>query len=77
MLILPIPYHGVTDLIPMEVVISLHCSLGVEFIEGSSEGKVEGTPKYVPTSPSMDWNAIAGGMAVDPNGQDSLNGDSL
>ena len=77
-LILPIPYHGATKLIPMEdVVIEPHCSLGVEFVEGSFEVKVEGTPKYVPTSPSVDWNAVTDEMAVGPDGQDSLDKDSL
>jgi hypothetical protein len=50
-------------------VIEPRCSLGspgVEFVEGSSEGKVEETPEYVPTSPSVDWNAVADKMAVDP-----------
>jgi hypothetical protein len=78
--ILPIPYQGTTVLVPMEeVVIEPHCSPGfpgVEFVEGNSEGKVKGTPKYVPTSPLLDWNAVADEIAVGPDG-DSLNKDSL
>jgi hypothetical protein len=47
--ILPILHRGITTLIPLEeVVIEPCCSPGVEFVEGSSEGKVEGTPEYVP-----------------------------
>jgi hypothetical protein len=73
--ILPILYHGVTKLIPMEeVVIEPCCSLGVELVKGSSKGKVEGTPKYMPTSPLVDWNAVADEMAAGP---DSLDKDSL
>jgi hypothetical protein len=68
-------------LVPMEEqVIELCCSLsspGVEFIEGSSEGKVEGTPKYVPTSPLVDWNAVADEMVGGPDDRDSLDKDSL
>jgi hypothetical protein len=76
------PSHNpLTTLIPLEeVVIEPRCSPGspgVEFIEGSSEGKVEGTPEYVPTSPSVDWNAIADEMAVDPYDRDSLDEDTL
>ena len=55
------------------------CSLGspgVEFIKASSKCKVKGTPKYVPTSLSVDWNAVAEEIAVGPDG-DSLNEDSL
>jgi hypothetical protein len=52
-------------------------SPGVEFVKGSSEGKVEGTPEYVPTSPSVDWNAVADEMAADPRDCDSLNKDTL
>jgi hypothetical protein len=61
------PSHNpITTLIPLEeVVIEPRCSPGspgVEFVEGSSKGKVEGsskgkvegTPEYVPTSPSVD-----------------------
>ena len=51
-------------------------SPGAEFVEGSSECKVEGTPKYVPTSPSMDWNTVADGIAVRSDG-DNLDADSL
>jgi hypothetical protein len=75
--ILPIPYCGVTKLVSMEVVIEPHCSPGVEFVEGSSKGKVEGTPEYVPTSPSVDWNAVADEMAASPDSWDSLDEDSL
>jgi hypothetical protein len=49
-LILAPSHRPLTTLIPLEeVVIEPHCSLGspgVEFVEGSSKGKVEGTPKY-------------------------------
>ena len=53
------PSHNpITALIPLEeVVIEPRCSPGspgVGFVEGSSEGKVEGTPEYVPTSPLVD-----------------------
>jgi hypothetical protein len=61
------------------VVIELRCSLGspgVEFVEGSSKSKVEGTPKYVPTSPSVDWNVVADEMAADPYDWDSLDEDT-
>jgi hypothetical protein len=79
MLILPVPHQGITALVSMEeVVIEPHCSPGspgVEFIEGSSESKVEGTPKYVPTSPPMD--AVADEMAAGPDRRDSLDKDSL
>ena len=51
-------------------------SLGVEFVKGSSKCKVEGTPKYIPTSPSVDWNAVADEIAVRSDG-DSLYTDSL
>jgi hypothetical protein len=76
------PLHNpITTLIPLEeVVIEPRCSPGspgVEFVEGSSEGKVEGTPEYVPTSPSVDWNAVADEMAADPYDHDSLNEDTL
>jgi hypothetical protein len=75
------PHRGITALIPLEeVMIKPHCSLGspgVKFVEGSSEGKVEGTPEYVPTSPSVDWNAVADEMAVDPYDRDSLDEDTL
>jgi hypothetical protein len=59
------PSHNpITTLIPLEeVVIEPHCSPGspgVELVKGSSEGKVEGTPEYVPTSPSVDWHAVTG-----------------
>jgi hypothetical protein len=65
-------------LVPMEeVVIEPHCSPGVEFVEGSSEEKMEGTPEYVPTSPSVDWIAVADEMAAGPGGRDSLDEDSL
>ena len=79
-LILPIPYCGLAELVPVEnMVIEPSCSPGspdTEFVEGSSECKVEGTPKYVPTSPSVDWNAVADGIAVWSDG-DSLYADSL
>jgi hypothetical protein len=52
-------------------------SPGVEFVKGSSEGKVKGTPKYVPTSPLVAWNAVTDEMAVGPDGQNSLDKDSL
>ena len=78
--ILPIPYCGPAKLVPVEnMVIEPSCSPGspdAEFIEGSSEHKVEGTPKYVPTSPSVDWNTVADGIAVWSDG-DSLYMDSL
>jgi hypothetical protein len=67
-------------LVPMEVVIELRCSPGspgVDFVKGSSKGKVKGTPEYVPTSPSVDWNAVTDEMAVGPDGRDSLDEDSL
>jgi hypothetical protein len=74
-------HQGTTALIPLEeVVVEPRCSLGspgVEFVEGSSEGKVEGTPEYVPTSPSVDWNVVADEMAADPYDHDSLDEDSL
>jgi hypothetical protein len=63
-----------------EVVIKPCCSPGspgVEFVKESSEGKVEGTPEYVPTSPSVDWIAVADEMAADPYDCDSLNEDTL
>jgi hypothetical protein len=76
------PSHNpITMLIPLEeVVIEPRCSPGspgVEFVEGSSEGKVEGTPEYVPTSPSVDWSAVADEMAADPYDRDSLDEDTL
>jgi hypothetical protein len=75
------PHQGITTLVPLEeVVIEPHCSPGspgVKFVEGSSEGKVEGTPKYVPTSPSVDWNAVADEMAADPYDCNSLDEDTL
>jgi hypothetical protein len=76
------PSHNpITTLIPLEeVVIEPRCSPGspgVEFVEGSSEGKVEGTPEYVPISPSVDWSAVADEMAADPYDRDSLNEDTL
>ena len=78
--ILPVPYCGPAKLVPVEnMVIEPSCSPGspdVEFAEGSSECKVEGTPEYVPTSPSVDWNAVADGIAVQSDG-DSLYADSL
>jgi hypothetical protein len=68
-------------LIPLEeFVIEPHCSLGspgVEFVKGSSEGKVEGTPKYVPTSPSVDWSVVADEMAVNHYDHNSLDEDTL
>jgi hypothetical protein len=75
------PSHNpITALIPLEeVVIEPRCSPGspgVKFVEGSSEGKVEGTPKYVPTSPSVDWNAVTDEMAADPYDRDSLDEDT-
>jgi hypothetical protein len=80
-LILAPSHHSITTLVPLEeVVIELHCSPGspgVEFVEGSSEGKVEGTPKYVPTSPSVDWNTVADEMAANPYDRDSLDEDTL
>ena len=79
-LILPIPYHGLAELVSIEdMVIEPCCSPGspdVEFVEGSSEWKVEGTPKYVLTSPSVDWNAVANEIAVQSD-RDSLYADSL
>jgi hypothetical protein len=81
MLILPVLHQGITMLVLLEeVVIEPHCtpgSLGVEFVEGSSRGKVEGTPKYVPTSPLVDLNVVADEMAVDCHDCDSLNEDTL
>jgi hypothetical protein len=78
--ILPVPYWGTTQLVPIEnMVIKPSCSPGspgVEFVEGSSECKVEGTPEYIPTSPSVDWNAIADEIAARSDG-DSLYEDSL
>ena len=78
--ILPIPYRGPSELVPVEnMVIEPSCSPGspdAESVEGSSKCKVEGTPKYVPTSPSMDWNAVADGIAARSDG-DSLDADSL
>jgi hypothetical protein len=68
-------------LVPLEEVMIEPCcfpgSPGVEFIEGSSKGKVEGTPEYVPTSPSVDWNVVADEMAADPYDCDSLDEDTL
>ena len=76
--ILPVLYCGITELIPVEdMVVELHCSPGIEFVKGSSKGKVEGTPEYVPTSPLVDWNAVADEIAVGPDGGDSLDEDSL
>ena len=79
-LILPVPYCGPSELVPVEnMVIEPSCSPGspeAEFVKGSSECKVEGTPEYVPTSPSMDWNAVADGIAARSDG-DSLDVDSL
>jgi hypothetical protein len=63
-----------------EVMIEPRCapgSPGVEFVEGSSEGKVEGTPKYVPTSPPMDWDAVADEIAANPYDRNSLEEDTL
>ena len=78
--ILPVLYRGPSELVPVEnMVIESSCSPGspdAEFIEGSSKCKVEGTPKYVPTSPSVDWNAVADGIAAQSDG-DSLYADSL
>ena len=78
--ILPIPYRGPSELVPVEnMVIEPSCSPGspdAEFVEGSSECKVEGTPEYVPTSPPMDWNTVADGIAAQSDG-DSLYADSL
>jgi hypothetical protein len=75
------PHQGITALIPLEeVMIEPRCSLGspgVEFVEGSSEGKVEGTPEYVPTSPLVDWNVVADEMAANPYDHDSLDKDTL
>jgi hypothetical protein len=47
------------------------------FIKGSSKEKVEETPEYMPTSPSVDWDVVADEMAAGPDGQDSLDEDSL
>ena len=47
-----------------------------EFVKGSSECKVEGTPEYVPTSPSVDWNTVADEIAARSD-RDSLCVDSL
>ena len=78
--ILPIPYRGPSELVPVEnMVIEPSCSPGspeAEFVEGSSKCKVEGTPECVPTSPSIDWNAVADGIAARSDG-DSLDADSL
>ena len=78
--ILPILYCGPAELVPVEnTVIEPSCSPGspdIEFIKGSSKCKVEGTPEYIPTSPSVDWNAIADEIAVRSDG-DSLYADSL
>jgi hypothetical protein len=67
------PHRGITALIPVEdVVIEPRCSPGspgVEFVEGSSEGKVEGTTKYVPCGTDE--------MAADPYDHDSLDKDTL
>jgi hypothetical protein len=63
-----------------EIVIEPPCSPGspeVEFVEGSSEGKVERTPKYVPTFLSVDWNTVADEMAADLYDHNSLNKDTL
>jgi hypothetical protein len=80
-LILAPSHNPITTLIPLEEVVIEPCcspgSPGVKFIEGSSEGKVEGTPEYVPTSPSVDWNAVADEMAADPYDRDSLDEDTL
>ena len=78
--ILPVPYPGLAELVPVEnMVIEPSCSPGspdVEFIEGSSECKVEGTPEYVPTSPLVDWNTVADEIAAQSD-RDSLYADSL
>jgi hypothetical protein len=80
-LILSVPHHGITTLVPLEKVVIEPCcspgSPGVEFVKGSSEGKVEGTPKYIPTSPSVDWNMVADEVAVDPYDRNSLDEDTL
>ena len=79
-LVLPVPYRGPSELVPVEnMVIEPSCSPGspdIEFIEGSSECKVEGTPKYIPTSPLVDWNTVADEIAAWSDG-DSLYADSL
>jgi hypothetical protein len=59
------------SLIVLQVLQELSSSRGV------LRGKVEGTPKYVPTSPSVDWNAVADEMAADPDDHDSLDEDTL
>ena len=67
-------------LVPMEMVIESCCSPGspgVEIIEGSSEGKVKGTPEYIPTFPLVDWNTVTDEMVAGPDGRDSLDEDSL
>ena len=70
--ILPVLYCGLAELVPVEnMVIEPSCSPGspdIEFVEGNSKCKVEGTPEYVPTSPSMDWNAVADGIAARSDG---------
>ena len=76
------PSHNpITALIPLEEVVieprGSPSSPGVEFVEGSSEDKVEGTPEYVPTSPSVDWNVVADEMVADPYDRDSLDEDTL
>ena len=61
------------------MVIEPSCSPGspdIEFVKGSSKCKVEGTPKYVPTSPLVDWNTVADEIAVQSD-RDSLYTDSL
>jgi hypothetical protein len=74
-------HHEITALVPLEEVVIEPCcspgSPGVEFVKGSSEGKVEGTPKYVPTSPLVDWNMVADEIAADPYDCNSLNKDTL
>ena len=79
-LILPVPYCGPAKLVPIEnMVIEPSYSPGspdVEFIKGSSECKVEGTPEYIPISPSVDWNTVADEIAVRSD-RDSLYADSL
>ena len=78
--ILPVLYCGPTKLVPIEnKVIEPSCSPsspGVEFVKGSSKCKAEGTPKYVSTSPSVDWNAVTDEIAARSKG-DSLYEDSL
>ena len=78
--ILPVLYRGPAKLVPIKnMVIKPSCSPGspdAEFIEGSSECKVEGTPEYIPTSPLVDWNTVADEIAV-RSGGDSLYTDSL